>query len=106
MIFLIINYQFRNHICNLPLDKLNAKDKFSAITREVLSVYDGMDHQHKIQTEGLPLLNKEQQEILKEYQRSMLAVVSDLLTEIVPPKIKHNRIVLRNITMSLFGMLN
>ncbi|MAI57763.1 MAG: TetR family transcriptional regulator [Rhodobacteraceae bacterium] len=95
-----------NHICNLPLDNLSAKDKLSAITREVLFAYDGMDHQHKIQTEGLPLLRKEQQEILKQYQRNMVAVVNDVLIEIVPPKIKHNRMVLRNINMSLFGMLN
>ncbi len=95
-----------NHICNLPLDNLSAKDKLSAITREVLFAYDGMDHQHKIQTEGLPLLRKEQQEILKQYQRNMVAVVNDVLIEIVPPEIKHNRMVLRNINMSLFGMLN
>ncbi len=95
-----------NHICNLPLDNLSAKDKLSAITREVLFAYDGMDHQHKIQTEGLPLLRKEQQEILKQYQRNMVAIVNDVLIEIVPPKIKHNRMVLRNINMSLFGMLN
>ena len=36
----------------------------------------------------------------------MVAVVNDVLIEIVPPKIKHNRMVLRNINMSLFGMLN
>ena len=95
-----------NHICNLPLHNLNAKDKLNAITREVLYAYDGMDHQHKIQIEGLPLLPKEQQKLLKEYQRSMLVIFSDVLSEIVPPKVKYDRIVLRNITMSLFGMLN
>ena len=64
-----------------------------------------MDHKQKIQTKGLPLLQKEQQEILKDYLRNIIEVVSDVLTEIVPRKIKKNRVILRNITMSLCGML-
>ncbi len=95
-----------NHICNLPLHDLNARDKLKAITCEVLYAYDGMGHQHKIHTEGFPLLPKEQQKLLKKYQRNILENVSDVLREIVPTKIKYDRIVLRNITMSVFGMLN
>lgn len=93
------------HICNLPLDNLNAKDRSRTITLGILFAYDGMDHKQKIQTKGLPLLQKEQQEILKDYLRNIIEVVSDVLTEIVPRKIKKNRVILRNITMSLCGML-
>ena len=50
-----------------------------------------MDHEHKIQTEGLSILQKEQQEILKKYQRNMEDFVCDVLSEIVPPRISQNK---------------
>ena len=89
----------------MPLDNLNAKDRSRTITLGILFAYNGRDHKQKIQTEGLPLLQKEQQEILKDYLRDIIKVLSDVLIEIVPRKIKNDKVILRNITMSLCGML-
>ena len=39
---------------------------------EILNAYEGMDDEHKIQTEGIPLLPEDQQTVLKGYQRDMV----------------------------------
>ena len=55
----------RNRLLALPLDWSSPDDSLRMIIRETLMAYDGMDHEHKIQTEGLPLLNAAQQQVLK-----------------------------------------
>ena len=63
----------RRRILELPLSGLDDTDKLLRILEEFLLAYEGMDHEHKIQIEGLPLLPLNQQEILKRYQRDMVA---------------------------------
>lgn len=109
LIFDILNSYLsalRDQICGLSLVALSCEDKLYLITREILLAYEGMDHEHKIQTEGLALLPKTQQEILKGYQRDMVELVSHVLAEIAPPQISKDAKQIKSVTMSVFGMLN
>ena len=109
LIFDILNSYLsalRDQIYGLSLEALFCEDKLYLITREILLAYEGMDHEHKIQTEGLALLPKAQQEILKGYQRDMVELVSRVLAEIAPPQISKDARQMKNVTMSVFGMLN
>lgn len=83
-----------------------APERFTALVRETLLAYEGMDHEHQIQTEGLPLLPEEQQEILKGYQRDMVGLFSAVLAEIAPDVFTGDKRKLHATTMSVFGMMN
>ncbi|AXI53675.1 HTH-type transcriptional regulator BetI (plasmid) [Pseudoseohaeicola sp. NH-UV-7] len=96
----------RDRICNLPLSGLPAREKLHRIVEQTLLAYDGMDHEHKIQTEGLPLLPQEQQSVLRGYQRDMVRQLGDVLAEIEPDVFRNDPVKLRATTMSVFGMLN
>ena len=96
----------RKRILQLPLSGLDDITKLKCVLEEFLLAYEGMDHEHKIQIEGLPLLPEDQQEILKGYQRDMVAVVSSVLKTVVAEQIANDKRELRNVTMSIFGMLN
>ncbi|MEM9241515.1 MAG: TetR/AcrR family transcriptional regulator, partial [Pseudomonadota bacterium] len=56
--------------------------------------------------EGLPILAPEKQEILKGYQRDLVGLVSDILQSCAPEKLGLDKTQRRNVTMSVFGMLN
>lgn len=98
--------ELRDRICGLNLTELAPKEQLLLVTKEFLLAYEGMDHEHKIQTEGLPLLSDEQQIILKQYQREMVDVVSRILEQVSPEYFAGNQQRLRETTMSVFGMLN
>ncbi|MBY5935195.1 TetR/AcrR family transcriptional regulator [Tateyamaria omphalii] len=98
--------ELRDWICDLSLDALSPAEQLRAVTREFLLAYDGMDHQHKIQGEGLPLLPEDKQTILKGYQRDLVAVVSRILQGCAPETLGQDRAQCRDVTMSVFGMLN
>ncbi len=95
-----------NQICGLNLKELSPEKQLELVAREFLFAYEGMDHEHKIQTEGLPLLPQKEQKVLKLYQREMIDVVSGILAESSPEYFTDNRARLRETTMSVFGMLN
>ena len=65
-----------------------------------------MDNEHKIQTEGIPLLPAPQQRILKSYQRDLVRQMSDVIAAIAPGAFDGNSRKLRATVMSIFGMLN
>lgn len=90
----------------LPLDAEKPKENLRALVLEILLAYQWMDHEHKIQAEGLPLLPEAQQEILKGYQRDMVRQMSTVLKEIAPEPFQDDAVRLRATTMSVFGMLN
>ena len=73
---------------------------------ETLLAYQGMDHEHKIQTEGVPLLPLDQQTILKGYQRDMVKQLSEIIQRISPNAFTSDKAKLRAVTMSVFGMVN
>lgn len=98
--------ELRNRILLLPLAEMAPADQLHAIVSETLHAYDGMDNEHKIQTEGLPLLPDDQQRILKGYQRDMVTQLSDVIAFIAPQVFAEDRPKLRATVMSVFGMLN
>jgi AcrR family transcriptional regulator len=96
----------RDRISTLPLNGLRPPEKLHRIVAETLLAYDGMDHEHQIQTEGLPLLPDDQQTVLRGYQRDMVRHLGDVLAEIAPEAFDGAPAKLRAATMSVFGMLN
>lgn len=95
----------RDRLAAVPRDG-QPRARLAALVKETLLAYEGMDHEHQIQTEGLPLLPQDQQDILKGYQRDMVGFYSATLEEIAPEVFDGNKPKLRAATMSVFGMLN
>jgi AcrR family transcriptional regulator len=82
-----------------------AKEKLFAISAALLEAYRGADAEHQVQISSLKLLPPAQQEILKEMERRLVAIVSDAIADAIPHAAK-KRHLLKPLTMSLFGMLN
>ena len=98
--------QLRDQIVEIGRAGLSPQEQLYAITRGFLLAYEGMDNELKIQGEGLPILAPEKQEILKGYQRDLVGLVSDILQSCAPEKLGLDKTQRRNVTMSVFGMLN
>ncbi len=98
--------ELRDWICGVDLSDLSPSEQLYRITQEFLLAYEGMDHEHKIQGEGLPLLPEDQQKILKGYQRELVSRMSEILQGCAPDTLGQDRDKCRDVTMSVFGMLN
>ncbi|MFP7674823.1 TetR/AcrR family transcriptional regulator [Marivita sp. S0852] len=96
----------RDRIIGIEMSGLDPEAQLERIVIETLRAYEGMDHEHKIQTEGIPLLPQDQQAILKTYQRDLVKQLSDVVQAIAPDVFKDNTRKLRATVMSIFGMLN
>ncbi len=96
----------RDRIQSLALEGLSPDEQLKVIVAETLHAYDGMDNEHKIQTEGISLLSDSRQDILKGYQRDMVAQLSGVMTAIAPGAFADDKHKLRSTVMSVFGMLN
>jgi len=96
----------RDRVLGLPLDGLSPEAQLGRIVSEILLAYEGMDHQHKIQTEGIALLEPRQQTVLKSYQRDMVRHLSDVVARIAPEVFAGDASKLRATVMSIFGMIN
>lgn len=96
----------RDRIQGLPLAGLATQEQLGLIVLETLHAYDGMDDEHKIQTEGIPLLDAQQQAILKGYQRDMVEQLSGIVAATAPDVFAGDRRKLRATVMAIFGMLN
>jgi AcrR family transcriptional regulator len=81
------------------------EEKLFAISAALLEAYRGADAEHQVQISSLKLLPPPQQEILKEMERKLVAIVSDAIAEAIPSVAK-KRQHLKPLTMSFFGMLN
>jgi AcrR family transcriptional regulator len=81
------------------------KEKLFAISAALLEAYRGADAEHQVQISSLKLLPPAQQEILKEIERKLVAIVSEAIALAVP-SVGKKRQLLKPLTMSLFGMLN
>lgn len=88
--------ELRNRICGLPVEAT-----LQDLTREILLAYEGMDAEHKIQSEVMPLLPSDQQHVLRGYQRDMVERMENVLIA-AAPGLKEPR----EAAMSVFGMLN
>lgn len=98
--------ELRDRVQDLPIADLPPQEQLRHIVSETLIAYEGMDHEHKIQTEGIALLPAEQQLVLKSYQRDMVRQLSDVVSSIAPEAFEGNDRKLRATVMSLFGMIN
>ena len=96
----------RDRILVLPLGGMTPDAQLRAIVLETLHAYDGMDEEHKIQTEGIPLLSADQQVVLKGYQRDMVNQLSGVVAAVAPDVFDGDTRKLRSTVMSIFGMLN
>ena len=98
--------RLRDRFCGCDLTGKAPADQLRTLTRECLLVYEGMDNEHKIQSEGLPRLPANQQEVLKAYQRDLVGRLSETLLACAPETLEQDAARRRDITMSVFGMLN
>ena len=98
--------ELRDQMSALALDDLVPEERLRRVVTEILTLYEGMDDEHKIQTEGIQLLAPQQQMILRGYQRELVDQVSGILGEIAPESFADDKKKLRAATMSVFGMLN
>lgn len=97
--------QLRDRITAIKVDPNDVQTSFEALCFEILNAYEGMDHEHKIQTEGIALLPAEQQAILKGYQRDMVRHLEAFLV-VLNKDLQSDTETRRAATMSVFGMLN
>lgn len=97
--------ELRDRVLSVDDPSLPPKTRFRHAVREVLRAYQGADDHHKIQVSGLGPLPEEQQNVLRGYQRELVAHLSGILREIAPERLA-DKGVLRATTMSVFAMLN
>lgn len=97
--------RLRGRIIAIKLDAGDVARSLEKLCAEILDAYEGMDDEHKIQTEGIPLLPEDQQTVLKGYQRDMVHHVETFLGA-ANKSLQSNPQTRRAATMSVFGMLN
>lgn len=97
--------ELRDVICSTDLDGQSPDDRLRNLTQAFLLAYEGMDNEHRIQSEGTSILASEQQAILKTYQRDLVALMSETLQGCAPDNLS-DPLKCRQVTMSVFGMLN
>ena len=94
----------RDRICDAALDG-TPEERLRQLCEVTLIAYHGSDHEHRIQTSAIPLLPPDRQEVLRDYQRQMVQRMGEVLTDLAPA-LTADKAVLRDATMSVFGMLN
>jgi len=98
--------ELRDWLCGADLEGLDPEQRFQTLAREFLLAYEGMDNEHKIQSEGVPLLSPAQQAVLKGYQRELVGLMAETLAACAPELLIKDKAKCREVTMSVFGMLN
>ncbi|WP_136443313.1 TetR/AcrR family transcriptional regulator [Pacificoceanicola onchidii] len=99
-------FNLRNRILILDLRGMSSEAQFRHVVREILLAYEGQDDQHKVQMNALESLPKDQQEHLRNYQRSLVGFMSQIIAYAGPESLSDDLNRLRGVTMSVFGMLN
>lgn len=98
--------ELRETVNAVDLDGLSPPEQLHAVVRDILIAYQGMHNEHRMLTEGLHWLPTEHREPLKEIQRDIVRAVSKVLQANAPETLDNNPTLLRQVTMSVFGMLN
>ncbi|MDM8164738.1 TetR/AcrR family transcriptional regulator [Roseovarius sp.] len=98
--------ELRDRVCGISLEGLGPEDRVRAVVREVLLAYQGSDHEHRVQVNGVGRLPADQQTVLRGYQREMVVYVGEVLKGVAPEALGQDSARLRSVTMSVFGMLN
>ena len=96
----------RDRICGLSLDAGEPEEALRKTVAEILRAYQGADHEHQVQINALGALPKDQQTILRAYQRDMVAHMRGIVERLAPETFARDPGRLRAATMSVFGMLN
>ena len=93
-------------IKSVDLTGVSPDQKMFILVREILFAYQGMDYQHQVQLNEMQHLPAAKQDILRSYQRDMIAIMSAVIAEIAPTLASREKSKLHAVTMSVFGMLN
>ena len=96
----------RDLICGTDLSGLDPGQKLHKTVREILFAYRGSDHEHRVQVTGVARLPRDQQKVLRSYQRDMVVFLGGILKDCAPEVLADDPEKLRTATMSVFGMLN
>jgi AcrR family transcriptional regulator len=108
VLFDLLNEHLRNLVTVVEAASQSAgdgRDRLHAISAALLEAYRGADAEHQVQISSLKLLPQAQQEILKELERKLVAIVSEAIAVAIPQAAKKRQL-LKPLTMSFFGMLN
>ncbi|WP_107495795.1 TetR/AcrR family transcriptional regulator [Thalassobius sp. I31.1] len=95
----------RTRICDFPLEGTPAEN-LRALIGEILMAYQGADYEHQVQAGGMSSLPEDQQTLLRGYQRDMVRSLNNAICAVNPAAFEGDKEKLRNMTMSVFGMLN
>ena len=98
--------ELRDVICGIDLDGLSPEEKLHKTVREILFAYQGADHEHRVQIDGVGRLPEAEQKVLQGYQRDMVLFLAGIIRDVAPPSMAEDKVKMRSATMSVFGMLN
>lgn len=84
---------------------MDPRQRLHALVDALLIAYQGADATHRVQINDLASLPAPRQDVLKEYERRLVARFASALAD-VNPSLKRGRKLLKPVTMSLFGMVN
>ncbi len=96
----------RDRVCGLDLQGLEPDQQLHRIVAGILQAYQGADHEHQVQIGSMSALPKDQQDLLRGYQRELVQFLSDTLRRAAPQVFADDEAKLRAATMSVFGMMN
>lgn len=103
----------RGHLEELCLDVEAADDpeadpqtRLENLCKALLRAYQDADNEHKVQINALKFLGGSEQEHIKELERRLVVVFADAIRGINPKFANADDVLLKPVTMSLFGMLN
>lgn len=85
---------------------LSGEQRLLACVSALLDAYRDANAEHKIQINEMKRLPPAQQEELKERERRLVALFAGALTDAVPALAADGSVLLKPVTMSLFGMVN
>ena len=93
-------------IVSVDASGLDSTEALRKTLTEILLAYEGEDYEHQVQNNLLDLLPMDQQKVLRDYQRQMVAHVANLICAARPAVFTGHDALLHATTMSVFGMLN
>jgi len=77
-----------------------------ALTEAILATYRDADAEHKVQLDAISALPEDQQRVLKDMQRRLVAIMADTIRATAPALFIERPELLKPAAMSAFGMLN
>lgn len=82
------------------------EERLQMLCRALLLAYQDADNEHKVQLNALKFLGPEEQDHIKALERRLVTVFANALRGINPKFSDEGDVLLKPVTMSLFGMLN